>query len=211
MEEFWQWIASSSGTVLLAILAGAGGSALLELLWKPRRDRRRAATLLLAEVALNTELLLLHAHARNSAPRQIPADLRMSTMAWSATAPLVSELPAKLVRKLVILYNRYDSLNRQIELFSDAVRERTTTSGSAKINAELMVVATLNAFNTGVDAAIDQGKELLRELVDVAGWKENSAERAQVVDYAQVAAKHMRMRQDQLNKLKGDAPDGTST
>jgi hypothetical protein len=121
VNEFWQWLASGSGTILTAILAGAGGSALLELLWKPRRDKRRAATLLLAEVALNTEVLLLHAHARTSAPKQIPADLRMSTMAWDATANLVSELPPKFIRKVVVLYNRYHSLNRQIALFTDAV------------------------------------------------------------------------------------------
>lgn len=33
------------GTVALAILSGAGGAALLELWWKPRRERRRAAAL----------------------------------------------------------------------------------------------------------------------------------------------------------------------
>ena len=64
MGEFAAWTVSGAGTIALALLAGAGGSALLELLWRPRRDRRRAAAIIVAEVALNTELLLLQAHAR---------------------------------------------------------------------------------------------------------------------------------------------------
>lgn len=207
MQDFWQWLASASGTIVLALLAGAGGSALLELLWKPRRDRRRAAKLLLAELAVNTELLLLHAHARTTSPGQIPADLRMSTMAWNAVAPMVSELPAKLVRKLVVLYNRYDSLNRQNVLFAEALRDKRSEDRGTQITAGMMATATLNAFNTGVDATINQGKELLKELMPVAGWKETSEERAQIVDYAQITAKHMAGRQDQLAKLNQRADD----
>src|SRR5438067_1384586 len=107
MQEFWAWLTSAAGTIVLAIVSGAGGSIVLELIWKPRRDRRRAASLLVAEVALNTELLLLHAHARTFAPKSIPADLSMSTLAWDAAAPLVSELPRERLRAVVTLYNRY--------------------------------------------------------------------------------------------------------
>jgi hypothetical protein len=71
LAEFWNWLAGSTGTIILAVLAGAGGSALLELLWKPRRDRRRAASLLIAEVAMNTELLLLQAPPFDSSLRAV--------------------------------------------------------------------------------------------------------------------------------------------
>lgn len=106
LADFWNWLAGGAGTILLALLAGAGGSALLELIWKPRRDRRRAASLLVAEVAMNTELLLLQAHARFKNPTGIPADLRLATIGWEAAGELVSELPTQLLRKLVILYSQ---------------------------------------------------------------------------------------------------------
>ena len=70
-----------------------------------------------------------------------------------------------------------------------------------------MALATLNAFNTGVDAAIDHGKEVLLGLMSDAGWKETAAERAQVTDYAKAAAKHMQDRQAQLDKLRGSGPE----
>jgi hypothetical protein len=206
VNEFWQWLASSIGTIGLAILAGAGGSALLELLWKPRRDKRRAATLLLSEIALNTELLLLHAHVRQTEPGRIPADLRMSVMAWNATADLVSELPGKIIRDLVVLYNRYDSLNRQVLLFGEAVGERMhAQTQTQRNNADEMAKHTLNAFNSGVDVAIDHGQTLLRQLIPLAEWKESAAEKAKVIDYSKRAADFTKMRQEQLKKLGDNA------
>jgi hypothetical protein len=89
-------------------------------------------------------------------------------------------------------------LNRQIVLFGDAVRERGSAHGLAQITAEEMAKHTHNAFNSGVDVAIDQGQELLRELIPLAEWRESAAERAQMTDYAQSAADFLKTRREQL-------------
>jgi hypothetical protein len=111
------------GTVALAILSGAGGSALLELWWKPRRDRRKAAGLLLADGLLNTELLVLQAHARFKNPRSIPADFEMSVLGWDTAGNVLSELDAELLKSLVLLYNRYRYLNKCVLLYAETLRE----------------------------------------------------------------------------------------
>lgn len=191
MSEFWSWLAEGAGSILLALLAGAGGSALLELLWRPRRDRRRAASLIVAEVAMNTELLLLQAHARKLNPTGIPSDLQLSTLAWAAAGELVSELPASLVRKLVLLYNQFDALNAHVQAFGTALRERdATTSGSReREKAETMLAGIIDVFNTGIDSTLDRGQEVIPELADLALVKETEEQKRQVVDYAALAAK----------------------
>jgi hypothetical protein len=65
-----------------------------------------------------------------------------------------------------------------------------------------MAEATLQAFNSGVDVAINQGQELLSELIAMANWKESAVERANTVDYAKIAAEHMEKVQQRL-KEKG--------
>ena len=90
------------GTALLAIISGAGGSALLDLFWKPRQERRKAAAILMADVLLNTELLLLQAHARVKNPKRIPDDFNMSLIGWDATSESLRELPAGLIKGSLI-------------------------------------------------------------------------------------------------------------
>jgi len=128
----------------------------------------------------------------------------MSVVGWNATAALVTELPGKTIRQLVTLYSRYDNLNRQNTLFGDAVRERAHSQNSAQqLNAEEMARHTLNAFQSGVDVAISQGKELLRELVPLAGWKETDKERAAIVGFANTALTFLRLRRRQLGESDG--------
>src|SRR5262245_12375852 len=81
------------GPSVLAILSGAGGAALLEVYWKPRQDRRKAATVLLSEILNNTQLCLLQANARQKAPKRIPADFRLELQGWDAAQDKLSELP----------------------------------------------------------------------------------------------------------------------
>ena len=111
------------GVVVLAMLSGAGGSALLELYYKPLRERKRAARLLLSEILLNTDLALLQANARDRAPKKIPADFDFSKLAWNAAAGLLSELPLDLLKRVVLLYNRYDSCNHLVNLYSQTFDE----------------------------------------------------------------------------------------
>jgi len=207
MKDFWDWLASGAGSVLLALLAGAGGSALLEVLWRPWRDRRRAASLLTAEIMMNTQLLLLQAHARQHNPRGVPADFRMSTIAWDAATNLVSELPQTLLRKIVILYGQYDAINRNVAAFGvalDDYKAATAGTGAAR-DAETMVIRILDVFNTGLDATLKRGQEVLPEIAAVGSIEDTDSEKAQIRNYSDIAAEHMAMRQQHLEAL-GAAP-----
>ena len=213
MPEFWQWIAGSSATVVLALLAGAGGSALLELLWRPRRDRRRAASLLLAEVALNTELLLLQAHARMKNPLGIPSDFLMSTIAWDAASGLVSELPPKDVRALVQLYAKYGALNRHVEQFDAHLEALEAASPGTKAyeDAATFVARTIDVFNTGLDSTLADGQSLLPNLIKLAEVKETPEEKAQKTDYERLAREHMDKRVAGTKAIKEAAQMGPSS
>lgn len=212
MAEFWQWVAQSSGTIVLALLAGAGGSALLELMWRPRRDRRRGASLLLAEVALNTELLLLQSHARQKNPLGIPSDFIMSTIAWDAASDLVSELPAKDVRDLVQLYAKYAALNRHVAQFDGqlAALEAATPGTKAYEDAATFVARTIDVFNSGLDSTLGDGQSLLPRLLEHADVKETEAEKAQKTDYQRIAHAHMDKRVAGTEAVKALARKGPS-
>ena len=204
MGDNVQWLAYGAGSILLALLAGAGGSALLELLWRPRRDKRRGAALLMAEVALNTELLILQSHARQANPMGIPSDLAMSTIGWQAAAGLVTELPVRLLRQIMVLYNRYDALNRDIALFDRALEEykHASPGTSAYKDAETNCYRIVDVFNTGLDKAAKQGQKLLPELANLAGLEETEEEKANIPNFAQAAAEHMQTRQQHLEALR---------
>ena len=169
-QEFFDFLASGAGTILLALLAGAGGSILLELIWRPRRDKRRVAALLLTEVGFNTELLLLHAHARFEGVSQLPSDLILSTMAWDAAGGLVSELPTEPLGRLILLYNKFKSLNRHVEGFADVLRRRDAlpvgSTQRATVDAEVLTV--IDVFNTGVDRTIADAQALIPRMIALA-------------------------------------------
>lgn len=63
-------LAPGLGIIVIAVLSGAGGSALLELIWKPRRDRRAAAALLYAEILQNSQMVLFWSELRKNTPRK---------------------------------------------------------------------------------------------------------------------------------------------
>jgi hypothetical protein len=158
------------GTILLAILSGAGGSALLELYYKPRRDRRKAATLLAAEIGLNAELIQLQAQLRKTKPRQIGRDFSLSTAAWTASLGVVAELPPHLVKKLLVHYARVDNINESVTLYAEAVTELEALAGDSPRAGKLKVYinSIIDVFNTGLNSAFDDAKALLPDLIKVA-------------------------------------------
>ena len=193
MTEIFDVVAQSAGTIVLALMAGAGGSALLELLWRPRRDCRRASALLLAEVALNTELLILQAFAREKNLLGIPSDFRMSTIAWDAASGLVSELPPKAIRALVQLYAKYRALNLRVEEFGHllTVLEASAPGTKAHADAETMVARTIDVFNTGLDSTLVDGQLLLPTLQNLSAIKESAAEKSHPAELQRIAHDHM--------------------
>lgn len=200
-SELLEFFASGAGTVLLAVLSGAGGSALLDLYWKPRRDRLRAATLLVAEVAFNTEVPLLQAHARFKNMKSIPADFALSTLSWGAAGDLVSELPVKILRELVLLYNQFESLNRHVAAFGQYLREfeAQPIGSAAQAKAEVQVLLTNDVFNTGIDSTIDNAKALLPSLAKLAGVKREKPD--EPLDLEGRVARMIAERQERLQAL----------
>lgn len=185
MSVAWMALLPGLGTVALAIISGAGGSALLELYYKPRRDRQRAASLLFAENMLNGQLLLLQAEARKKRPRAIPEDYRLSMLAWEASQDVLRELPTDLLRKIVLLYNHYHDLNANVSKYATVYRElNSLPEGSDRttdLRRELNVI--IDVFNTGVDKAFEVCKEALAELKDVGRIVEKETDNVDLPDY----------------------------
>lgn len=167
MNEFFTALVPGLGTVALALLSGAGGAALLDLYYKPKRDRRKAAVLLYSEIILNADFCILHAHWRKHFPRQIPGDFTLSRLAFDAAIGGLSELPAPLVRKLVLLYNRVDLINKFVPMYSDAVdaRDSLNPEDARRSSAERYCNTILDAFNTTIDKVFEESKEVLPELI----------------------------------------------
>jgi hypothetical protein len=200
------------GAVLLAILSGAGGSALLELYWKPRRDRRRAASLIQAEVLLNAQLILLQAHARQQKPRAIPRDFRMSHMAWDASSSIVSELDPGVLKRLVLLYNRFETVNELVPLYADASDQLDACAADAPKRPKLTkyVNSIIDVFNTTLDSAFDDSKVLLPSLLSAAGIPLDEGDSGPTRDYASDVRKLLSEREKRLKALEEMGDDTAS-
>lgn len=201
------------GTVLLAIVSGAGGSALLEIYWKPKRDRQRAAAIFLAEILLNTDLLLLQAHARVKSPRKIPSDFEMSLIGWGAAVEVLRELSPDLLKSLVRLYARYHHLNQRVRDYASAFSELQSLPPDASRVPILKqhLNAVIDVFNTGVDKSIDDGKLVLPQLLGLAKIKKSKEAKAKVRDYAKDVESFLAEREQRLESLeamdKNTGPD----
>lgn len=199
----WSWLANGSQNVIIALLAGAGGSALLEVFWRPRRERRRAAALLLTEIAQNTELLILQSHARLQNMWSIPADLRASVFVWDAASDKLGELPLAVMRDVAALYAQYHSLNSNVVLFGEALdRYNAATPGSkASQSLETDLLNTITVINTGIDKMIDRGQPLIPRLMKLAKVTEAEKEQAPP-DFAARAQKQLTSRDEGVTMLR---------
>ncbi len=203
MAPFLEVLLPGLGTALLAILSGAGGSALLDLWWKPRRERRKAGGLILADVLLNTDLLLLQAHARSKNPRSIPADFEMSLLGWESASGVISELDAELLKSLVLLYHRYRYLNKCVGLYSDGLRELDsmpqTDQRYPRVKRHLDL--TIDVFNTAIDEAIDHGKKLLPKILATTTIREPKVTQGEARNYQELVDKLFAEREGRVKKL----------
>ena len=158
------WLASSelvkfALTTLVAIVSGAGGAALLEVWWKPRRDRTAVARILLAEIQNNTHLLQAQVARRATEPKNVPPDLLMELAGWDAAASLVAELPADELKSVLLLYSRYRHLNMVTAYHNVIMQQRPESSDKVLTFARRMEQGqALNAaraiYNTSVDVTI---------------------------------------------------------
>lgn len=197
----WTSLLPGVGTIALAIISGAGGSALLELYYKPRRDKKRAASLLFAENILNAQLLLLQAEARKKRPRAIPEDYRLSMFAWEASQEVIKELPTDLLKKIVLLYNHYHDLNTNVKRYATLCRELDDVPADSEraddLRSELNVI--IDVFNTGIDKVFATCKETLRELKKVGKIVEKEPEGESPPDYE---ARVEKLRQQRAVRLQ---------
>lgn len=161
-------------TVFLALLGGVGGAAILDVWWRPRRDRRQAAVLLLSEIINNVQLCLLQAHARDKAPRNIPPDFHLNFRRWDAAAGKLAELPPDLVKNVMLLYMRFEALNATVRLYDDYLdrfKAAQSVDPAEAGQAERALMSTIDVFNTALDKTIDEGKKILAELLPLSGVK----------------------------------------
>ena len=160
---------------------------------------------------MNTQLLLLQAHARFANPSGVPADFNLSTIAWDAAGNLVSELPTSLLRKLVLLYSQYRSLNAHVVTFGEALGDRDLQlkGSNERSTAEDLLASIVDVFNTGIDSALERGQEIIPALADMALVKETEEQKKQVIDYASQAAGLVAERQARIAEFKRRfRPDG---
>ncbi len=196
------------GSIAVSILSGAGGAALLDLWWKPRRDRRRVSSLLLAEILINTDYLLLQAHARVNDPKSIPADFKLSVKAWEKAGDRVSELDPDLVKRLLLLYIRYSDLNNYVSMFNQLLYQQdafSATDPRRKV-LERNLAAIIDNFNTGIDKAIESGKSISTSLLHVVRIKIPKTSKGPTRDYASDVERFMSDREERiqwLQSLKG--------
>jgi len=192
-------ILETVGGIVVALVSGAGGAVLLEVFWKPRRDRRKAATLLLAEILLNTELLLMQTRARQARPKSIPGDFHMSTLAWDTVSNALVELPAEVLKSVLLLYNRYRDLNTFVGQFAEALRDVDANEpGSAvRLRAERHSDVIIDVFNTSIDSTIDHAKKLSVTLFKIAGIKPTGE-----MDYEAMKAKVDRLFEEREERIR---------
>jgi len=165
-------------TAVLALFGGAGGSALLELWWKPRRTRRRVAVLLAYEVNLNLKAMLAHTIARERHLMQVSADFKLSTVAFDALAEQIAELPAHTASQVLDVYHRFERLHRLREAFSATHQRWRDAEAEGRPDVEQLkryCLAALDGFNTRLDDTITDTRatfDELRRLGPDQGWHE---------------------------------------
>ena len=198
--------------VLLAIVSGAGGSALLELYYKPRRDRRKAARLLATEININAELVLLQSQLRKKTPRIIARDFHLLTNAWQSAAGAVAEFPPGLLKQVQLLYAWFERINENVLLYADAQSELEDLSADSTKTRRLKTYLNtiIDVFNIGLDDAFDLAKTVLPELLDLAHIPKRSRKEA-VNDYEVKVQALLAGRAERLKALDAMDDNGSSS
>jgi hypothetical protein len=110
--------------VVLSLLSGAGGALILDLWWKPRHSRRRAAVLLRAEIQKNRDLLADRLPQGGDRIR-LWRDFLLPRIALDATIGDLGHFPVPLAEATISLYHDYTRILRvyelQVEAFNDTI------------------------------------------------------------------------------------------
>ena len=170
------------------------------MFWRPRRDRRKAATLLLAEILLDTELLFMQAHARFKNPKNIPGDFPMRTLAWHTAASALVELPPETLKSALLLYNSYRGMNANVAQFATALEEieRSAPDSPERKRATRQADVIIDVFNTSIDSSIDHAKKFTPTLFKLAKLKP-----AGDLDTDKLKAKVNRLMTEREDRIRG--------
>lgn len=210
MSELGVVVLAAMGSVLLAILSGAGGSALLELYYKPRRDVKRVCSVLYAELLQNAQMMLFWAHARKTNPRAIPSDFQLSVFGIGVISDLLKELPTKELREVLLLYSRFEASNRMVEEFARALDhyDGLPESDPGREKSERLMDTVIDSFNTGIDSAFAQTKRLLPRLMELGGIRETIDPDELPPDYEEKVSLHLAERELRLEAVKKRVAEG---
>jgi hypothetical protein len=197
-------VLAAVGTVLLAILSGAGGSALLELYYKPRRDLKRVCVVLYAELLQNAQMILLWAHTRKTNPKAIPSDFQLSVFGMEVVSDLLRELPAHELQEVLLLYSRFEASNQMVAEFASALDQYDGLSDDAprKKKTERLLDTVIDSFNTGLDSAFEQTKRVLPRLMELGGIKEEKDPNELPPDYEDKVRQHLAERELRLAAIR---------
>jgi len=98
----------------------------------------------------------------------------LSHLGFDAVAQEIAELPPDVASHVILVYHRFDRLERLREMFSEAL-EKADAAESEKLRQH--VLAALDAFNLNLDRTLNDSREtfgLLRALAPKQEWREVS-------------------------------------
>jgi hypothetical protein len=150
-------------TVGFSLFGGAGGALLLDLWWKPRRARQRAAVLLHAEIEANSKSIRERLPKSGQTVGMHP-DLLLPTIAWEAVSTDVSEFPVNLADQVVRLYHLYAEIIQYHELLSESLEEYSDVEFRKVEEAQENFRVVEQALSAAMTEAIQASEVLLPGL-----------------------------------------------
>ncbi len=185
-------------TLLTALFGGAGAVLLWEGVLKPRREVKKVARVLAAELTLNKLLLIAHRGARKADPHGLPADFRLTRTGFDAIGDRIAELPVDLLIPTLLIYQRVDALNRVESAYGTQHKLwEATASGTAEHReAALKLESILSVFDRGLAVAIEEANKLQPLLCEAGaiGRRPKGATKFSLVDFEEEAAEFVRQR-----------------
>jgi hypothetical protein len=152
-------LAGSILPLISGLFGGVGATLLWEMFLKPRREKQSVGRTIAGETSLNLQMIALHLAARERSPNSIPADFRLSTLAFQALASQIGSLPSDARQLVILLYNRIEYLNRVVDLYAQLLDKLRT---SAADNPHLPT------YQREADAAVEAFYRLLDSTFDTA-------------------------------------------
>jgi hypothetical protein len=123
-------------------------------------------------------------------------------LGWDATSSLVSELHPDILKSVLLLYRRYELLNFCVQEYGRTLSDLELASDDPrKVQLKKHLNSTIDTFNTTIDSAREQGRNLAGQLLPLAGLKVPKKSEAPPRDYAQDVEKLLSERAARLKRL----------